>query len=204
MKFTFVTAWLFFSLFNGCFGARSQNVEWHGVQFEKARVQDNGFVIGRIGADTFVAGRPCRKGWIHLHPNGALAGFFAAQDITLARFAIPAGTWVAQEDQGVVTACAFPRDVEVQGQLCRGGIGGAEGVRTAFHRDGALKAFYTRKSVLIDGIPCQSNLFKAGITLYANGRLQSAILAEDFVLEGRKYRKGDPLQLTPAGHPVDR
>ncbi|MBW7897096.1 MAG: hypothetical protein H3C27_18480 [Opitutaceae bacterium] len=161
-------------------------------------------MIGRIGADTIVAGRPCRQGWIHLHPNGTLAGFFAAQDITLARFTIPAGTWVSQDDQGVVVVCAFPRDVEIQGHLCRGGIGGSEGVRTAFYRDGALKEFYSRKPGRIDGIPCKSNLLKAGITLYEDGRLQSAIVAEDFVHEGREYRKGDLLQLTPEGHPVNR
>jgi hypothetical protein len=199
MKTYASSACLFLLLLTGCF-AWQENVELHGVKFEKARVESDGFVIGRIGSDMIIGERPCRKGWIHLHPNGILAGFTASRDMVLARFTIPAGTWVLQDSQGAVKVCAFPHDVEIQGHACQGGFGGAEGVQTAFYPGGALKEFYCREPVRIDGIPCKSSPFKGGIILYENGRLQSAILTEDFIIDGRNCREGDRIRLTPAGH----
>jgi len=177
----------------------NRDIEVHGVTFEKARVDKNGFVIGRVAQDTVVAGRPCRKGWLHLHPNGVPAGFAAATDIRLPRLTIPAGTWVFQDPDGIVTVCAFPGDTEVQGHVCRGGAGGAEGIQTAFYPDGALKQFFAPADLRIDGIPCAAGLFGPGIELYASGRLRSATLAADCELNGRAYRKGERIHLTPAG-----
>ena len=138
MKSFFLTfvACLFLPLLASCV-TWQENVELHGVKFQKARVEANGLVIGYLGADTLVGGRPCRQGWVHLHPNGTPAGFTAAQDFALACFTIPAATWVFQNADGIVIVCVFPRDIDIQGHVCRGGIGGSEGIQTAFYPDGA-------------------------------------------------------------------
>jgi hypothetical protein len=202
MKWRVLAACLCFSTLTGCLDWQ-QNVELHGVKFQTARVQDNGYVIGSIAADATVGGRPCRAGWLHLHPNGTPAAFTASQDIALPRFTIPAGTWVFQNSGGIVTVCAFPRDTEIQGQLCSGN-GGPEGVQAAFYPDGALKQFFAPRPVLINGIPCGANVFQPGIQLYENGRLQSATLSDDITLNGRVHHAGERIHLTPDGQTADR
>jgi len=193
-----IAACLFLPLLTGC-TAWQENVELHGVKFQKAKVDANGFVIGYIGADTLVGGRPCRQGWVHLHPNGTPAGFTASQDIALTRFTIPAATWVSQNTEGIVTTCSFPRDVDIQGHVCRGGSGGAEGVQTAFYPDGALKQFYAPKPTRIDGVLCGASLFQSGIELYENGKLHSATLSEDLLLDGQLHHAGERIHLTAEG-----
>lgn len=181
----------------GCFNWR-HDVTLKGVAFEKARTESDGLVIGWIRADTLVGNRWCKQGWMHLHANGVAAAFTAAREIALPRCTIPAGTWVAQGPDGVIKMCAFPRDTLVQGHLCRGS-GGPTGVQASFYPDGALKQFFSRAPVRIDGILCRANLFEAGIELHENGRLKSATLAEDFTRDGRTFRKGTRITLGPDG-----
>jgi hypothetical protein len=123
-----------------CFGWQ-HDVTLRGGAFAKVRTAANGLLIGRIEADSIVHDRPCQKGWLHLHPNGVASAFTAAREIRLARAAIPAGTWVRQNPDGVVTVCAFLQDTEVQGHRCRG-TGGPKGVQVSFYPDGALKQFF--------------------------------------------------------------
>ena len=177
------------------------NAEIHGVRFTKAKIDERGFVVGLLGADTVIAGRPCKAGWVHLHPNGTPAGFTATAGISLDHFEIPAGTWVFQTEEGVITVCSFPRDIEVQGHLCRGGglIGGSEGVQASFYPSGALKEFFAPHPIRIDGVPCGASAFEPGIELYESGRLQSATLSDDLVQDGRLYRRGKRIHLTPEG-----
>jgi hypothetical protein len=173
-----------------------KDVVVQGVTFQKATIDKRGFVIGWVDQDVTIHGRPCKQGWVHLHPNGALAGFTAAKEIALNRLTIPAGTWVFQDTNGTVTVCAFPHDTEVQGHLCRGGgvLGGSEGVQTAFYADGALKQFFAPHPVQIENVPCDASLFHKGIQLYEDGRLRSATLSEDFVRDGRVYHQGERLE----------
>ncbi len=107
-----VTAGLLFVA--GC-SEWQHDVTLHGVTFSKVRTVSDGHLIGQIAADTVVQGRPCAQGWLHLHSNGVPAMFAATQEIAMARFSIPTGTWVFQDSAGVVTICAFPQDTLVQG-----------------------------------------------------------------------------------------
>ncbi len=182
----------------GCFNWQ-HDVTLKGIAFERVRSEPNGYVIGWTKADTLVGNRWCKRGWLHLYPNGVAAAFTAAREIALPRDTIPAGTWVFQEPDGAITVCAFPRDTEVQGHLCRGS-GGPEGVQTALYADGGLKQFFPQGTVRIDGVPCSASLFEAGIELHPNGRLKSATLAEVFTREGRTFPKGARIFLSSDGH----
>ncbi len=164
-----------------------RDVTLHGVMFTKVRTDAAGFHVGHIDTETVVGGRACRAGWLHLHPDGTPAAFTAAHEIVLPRVTIPAGTWVMQNPEGVVTACAFPADTTVQGHLCRG-TGGPKGVQAAFYPDGALKHFFPVRPTTLDGVPCGTGLVRGSIELHANGRLKSCLLGEAWVHAGRKLR----------------
>ncbi len=185
-------------LTTGLAAAWQRNVTLHGVVFTKVRTGANGLHVGHIDTETVVGGRACRAGWLHLHPDGTPAAFTAAQEIVLPRITIPAGTWVRQNDAGVITICAFPTDFLVQGHLCRG-TGGAKGVQSSFYPDGALRQFYLARPATIDGVPCDTGLIHGAVELHENGRLKSCRLAQALVRDGRKLRKGARISFTPDG-----
>jgi hypothetical protein len=184
--------------------AAALGAEWrydatmHGIAFKQVKTQSSGLAIGLLAADTVISGRPCRRGWVHVHSNGRVARFTAAEDITLERFRIPAGTWVAQDTTGVVVMCAFPRDIEVQGRLCRGS-GGPKGVQTAFYPTGALKQFFLVRPTRIDDVPCDRGLVRGSVELHENGRLKSCLLAGDFQQGGETFRRGTRIEFDADG-----
>jgi hypothetical protein len=181
------------------FAADSQrDVTLHGVIFTKVRTGTDGIHIGQIDTETVVGGRACGAGWLHLHPDGTPAAFTAAQEIVLPRVTIPAGTWVNQSPNGLVTVCAFPGDTLVQGHLCRG-TGGSKGVQTAFYPDGSLRLFFLARPATIDGVPCDTSLTRGAVELYENGRLKSCRLGESLERDGRKLRKGTRITFSPDG-----
>lgn len=185
----------------GCFGWQ-YNTSYAGVAFAKVRIE-RGLAIGLLKEDTVIAGRPCRAGWVHVRANGIPAGFTAARDIDAGRFTIPAGTWVFQDAAGVVTVCAFPRDTQVQGHLCRGSWMGPEGVQAAFYPSGALKQYFLRSDTVIQGIPCKAGSMDESIELYENGRLKACALGVDLVRGGRAYAKGRRVHFDPEGRILD-
>jgi hypothetical protein len=174
------------------------DVTIQGVAFRKARIVDNGLVIGLLKEETLIGGRPCQRGWVHLRPNGVPVGFTASRDIDLERFKIPAETWVCQNEEGVVTVCAFPRDTEVQGHWCRGS-GGSEGVQTAFYPNGSLKQYFLRHDTRIQDIPCKAGLFHESIELHENGRLKFCVLGDELARGGRTYSRDTRLHFDPEG-----
>jgi hypothetical protein len=184
--------------------ATSPGAEWrydatmHGIAFKQVKTESSGLIIGLLDADTVISNRPCRRGWVHLHANGAVARFTAAEDIALERLRIPAGTWVAQDTTGVVMMCAFPRDTEVQGQLCRG-TGGSKGVQVAFYSTGALKQFYLVRPTRIDDVLCDSGVVRGTVELYENGRVKSCLLAEDLQQDGETFRRGTRIEIDAGG-----
>ena len=174
------------------------NVTVQGVAFSQVRIDEHGFVIGVLKADTVIGGRPCKQGWVHLQTNGVPVGFTAAQDIDVGRFKIPADTWVLQGKDGAVTTCAFPRDTEIQGHLCRGS-GGPTGVQAAFYPDGSLKQYFLRNDTRIQDIPCLAGLFSQSIELHPNGRLKACMLSADLVRDGHTYARGTRVHFDPEG-----
>lgn len=169
-----------------------------GVAFSKVKIEQRGLVIGVLKEDTIIGGRACQRGWVHIHSNGVLAGFTAAKPIDLAKFTIPAQTWVFQNAQGIVTVCAFPGDTEVQGHVCRGS-GGPKGVQAAFYPSGALKQYFLRRDTTIQDVPCQAGVFEQSVELHENGRLKACVLSEDFTRHGRIHPKGKRLQFDAEG-----
>jgi hypothetical protein len=184
-------------LFAGC-SKWQHNATVNGIAFCKVKIDERGLLIGVLKEETTIAGRRCQRGWVHVHSNGVPAGFTAANPIDVGEFTIPAGTWVFQNVDGVVTVCAFPRDTEVQGHLCRGS-GGPTGVQTAFYASGALKQYFLRRDTKFQEIPCQAGLFDQSIELYENGRLKACVLSESLMRDGRAYPRGKRIQLDPQG-----
>ena len=185
-------------LLAGCSDWR-YDVTVQGVAFSKVRIEDNGLVIGQLKEDTLIGGRPCKQGWVHLRPNGVPVGFTASREIDLGRFTIPADTWVFQNEDGIVTVCAFPRDTEVQGHLCRGS-GGPEGVQAAFYSSGSLKEYFLRPDTRIQGIPCKGGLIRQSIKLHENGRLKECVISEELARDDRTYPVGTHLRFDSDGH----
>ncbi len=187
----------------GCF-SWEQKTTVAGVAFARVRIDTkSGLAIGELAADTVVAGRPCRQGWLHLHPNGIPSAFTASREVRDGRLTVPAGTWVVQHPTGVIRLCAFPSDTKVQGHLCRG-TGGPKGVQVSFHPSGALKQFYPPQPTRVDGVPCDSGLVNGWIELHESGRLKSGRLAEDFAHEGRTWHRGERLEFDAAGRLVSQ
>jgi hypothetical protein len=130
-------------------------------------------------------------------------GFTASKELDLGRLKIPANTWVFQNKDGVVTVCAFPEDIEVQGRVCRGS-GGPKGVQTAFYPDGSLKEFFLTEDTRIDGIPCKAGIFDEAVMLYENGSVKRCVLSGDYVQDGRMFPAGTQLGFDPAGRAIPR
>ena len=197
--------WLFFLLATalllaGC-SDWQYNVTVQGLAFSKVKIEDNGLVIGLLKEDAVIGGRPCKQGWVHLRANGLPVGFTASREIDLKRFTIPPDTWVFQNDDGVVTVCAFPRDTVVQGHWCRGS-GGPEGVQTAFYPSGSLKEYFLRRDTRIQGIPCKSGLFSQSIKLHENGRLLECVLGEELLRDDHTFPAGTRLRFDSDGHVI--
>jgi hypothetical protein len=202
-KFSWLTLLLFqtAALFLAGCSDWKYDVTVQGVAFGQVKIEDNGLVIGELKEDTLIGGRPCKRGWVHLRPNGVPVGFTASRAIDLGRFTIPAETWVFQNEDGVVTVCAFPRDTEVQGHWCLGN-GGPEGAQAAFYASGSLKQYFLRHDTRIQDIPCKGGLFNELIELHENGRLKGCVLSEELVRDGRSYPKGARLRFDPDGRNV--
>jgi hypothetical protein len=165
-----------------------------GTNFNDFRQEKNGIKIGRLKEDMVIGGRPCKKGWLHLHANNVPAAFTAAHEIEEGRLKIPVDTWVLQTAEGVVTTCAFPRDTEVQGILCKG-TGGAKGAQVAVYPSGALKQVFLARDMRIQEVPCAADAISGAVEFYEDGKLKSCLLSESYTRDGAVHKKGTRLQL---------
>ncbi len=146
--------------------------------------------IMRLDEDVVVQGRPCKAGWLKLHPNGVPSSFTTSQEIRVGKIMLPADSWVMQDEKGVVLACALPRDMEIQGLMCRG-TGGAKGVQIEFHRNGVLKRIHLVRDTEIQGVPCAAaGLLSGAVEFHEDGRLKSCKLSRPHLMDGVACKKG--------------
>ena len=181
----------------GCAGWQ-RDVTIGGITFTEARVEQSGIVIGRLPRETKIGHRLCQRGWVHVHPNGVVAAFAAAEPVPLDTFTIPRDTWIFQDERGTITVCAFPYPVEVDGNACRG-TGGPKGVQTAFYPSGALRQFFPVRDVTIDGVSCHAGAIDGWVELHENGRLKSCLLGEEITRNGRELPSGVRIEFDAAG-----
>jgi len=180
-----------------------KDVVKNGMEFETFKEEEDGSKLGILAGETVIDGYPCRKGFVVFHPDWRPDELQLSRDHERNGIAMPAGTWVFPNDQGNPGVCMFPRDIEIQGMPCRGSRMGKSGVMTSFHDSGALKHFFTRDPLQVDGVLCRGGVFGPGIHLHENGRLAKCELAGDAVVEGVVYRKGSTLRLAPAGNVLE-
>jgi hypothetical protein len=122
---------------------------------------------------------------------------------------LPAGSRLFFDQQGKLTQFWPGTDTVIQGYFLKARDDGA-GDR--LHPNGRLRAIWLVEDKEIDGIPCTSsgNIINMGwgvISLgtkrmawfYNNGRLQQALLSRDVTIQGRAFKKGDIISLTPDG-----
>ncbi len=146
--------------------------------------QSGSVLIGRLESPMVIDGYPCDASWVHFTEAGKLQAFFLSDTCMIQGNHIPKGTWIRLNPDQTLQACAFPEDTTIQGYLCDGGIGGAEGVMTGFHPSGRLAAFFPVSDVVIQGIPCKASVFRP-VYLYENGNLKEFTLAQDAVVGGQ-------------------
>ncbi len=146
--------------------------------------QSGSALIGRLENPMIIDGYPCDARWVHFTDSGRLKAFYLSDACTIQGNRIPKGTWIRLNPDQTLRACAFPEDTIIQGHLCNGGIGGAEGIMTGFHPSGRLAAFFPVSDVVIQGMPCKASVFRP-VYLYENGNLKEFTLAQDAVVGGQ-------------------
>ena len=122
---------------------------------------------------------------------------------------LPAGSILFFNLQGKLEHFWPGTDFVIQGHLLKARTDGAG---EQLHPNGRLRAIWLVEDKEIDGIPCTSsaNLFKMGwgamslgtkrmAWFHDNGRLQQALLSRDMTIQGRAFKKGEIISLTPDG-----
>jgi hypothetical protein len=122
---------------------------------------------------------------------------------------LPEGTALFFASDGRLRFFWPSRDTVLQGHLVRAQDDGAG---SRLHPNGKLLAIWLAQDEVIDGIPCSSsgNVLRMGLGVlhlgtkrmawfYDDGRLQQAMLARDFTLQGHSFRKGEVVSLDRNG-----
>jgi len=194
------------SIMGGCapweIGA-DKDVVKNGIRFESFRELDNGSKMGVLIEDTVIDGWPCKKDFIVFYPDWRLDELELSQDYERNGVFMPEGTWVFPDARGNPGTCMFPRDMEIQGYMCRGSRGGKSGFMTRFYSTGKLMLFWSREPVEVDGVVCKDSLF-TGISLHESGRLQECILDEPVTINATSYPKGTTLRFDELGNLIDQ
>ena len=172
------------------------------IRFQSFREFDDGSKLGNLAEDTVIDGWPCKKGFVAFHPDWRLDELQLSRDDERNGVFMPAGTWVFPDARGNPVTCIFPRDVEIQGYLCRGSGTGKKGFMTRFYSTGRQRLFWSREPVQVDGFVCKDSQF-TGISLHNNARLQECILDQPATFSSITYRKGTRLRLDASGKDVD-
>lgn len=175
-----------------------KNVVKNGIEFETFRETDHGSKVGTLAGDTVIDGWPCKRGFIVFREDWSLDELQLSRDYERNGIFMPEGTWVFANRQGIPKTCMFPRDVNVQGYLCRGSWLGKQGWMTEFYDSGKLKMFWSREPVTIGRMTCADSVMQ-GIHLHENGRLKQCKLDKAAIIQGVEYRKGTVVCFDQAG-----
>ena len=167
------------------------------LPLKQVRHQGN-ITIAQISVTSQIDGFPCAAGWVHFNQFGRLRAFFLAEESMIQGNQIPKGTWVQLDDGLNLRYCSFPEKTNIQGYVCNGGFGGAEGVSTAFYPSGRLKEFYSPENIVIQGIPCKADALSP-IYLFEDGNLKEFTLSEAAVIKGRNMLEGQTVTLNEFG-----
>ena len=176
-----------------------RNVVVKGIRFDRLRSSKRGAHIGFLAQPSTIQGLPCQRLWVHFDPEWRLSLCVLAENRTIRGVDFPAGTWLRLDADGNPTVCTFPDDRTVQGHRVRGGSGGVKGPHTGFFPSGRLRAYFARKDVTINGVPCRGSAFHI-IGLHENGHLHRCRLAAQATINGTTYRRGTMLELDEHGN----
>jgi antitoxin component YwqK of YwqJK toxin-antitoxin module len=137
------------------------------------------------------------------YDDGKMKSCVLAREDTLSSQPLPEGTIVFFSREGVMESCFLQQDTEIQGHLCRGN---RDNWQTAFHPNGKLKLAWLGKDEVIQGIPCAAASFWRAVfgggawnSFYENGSLASCKLADDTIIEGKSFKKGDRVTFDQSG-----
>ncbi len=176
-----------------------RDVVKNGIKFDTFRESDDGTKLGVLTEDMVIDGWPVKKDFIVFHPDWRLDELQLSQDYERNGVFMPEGTWVFPDKRGNPTIVMFPRDVEVQGHLCRGSRMNKGGFMTAFYASGKLHWFYSRDPLVVDGVTCKDSIFEA-IYLHPDGRLKQCLLDEKATIDAWEYPRGSRILIDEAGN----
>jgi hypothetical protein len=160
----------------------------------------------RLTADENFQAYPCAAGYAWFFSDGKLSSCRVARDTAFGDIAIPAGSQIYIEHNGVPRFVFLAHDAVVKGYPCRGG---ESAWSTALYPDGRLKTFWLAEDSLVDNIPCLrasflADVFGGGVEvdLHPNGRLKYCKLSRDVTLSGQTLRRGDHIRLDTDGNRI--
>jgi hypothetical protein len=151
---------------------------------------------GLLVEPTEVLGFPCR-GYVWLHPSGALDSFELARDAEVAGRTLPEGSRVFLREDGSLEWCWLSRDLVIDGIRCNGGWGK---ITTAFHSNGRLSAVFLSEDQEIQGVPCEASVFHP-VELDEEGRLRGCQLSRAWRSHGREFAAREVLRFDADGRP---
>lgn len=102
-----------------------------------------------------ISGVACR-GWVSLHPGGALKSGDLAADTTIVGHALPKGSRVFLRPDGSLEHCWLSQDTDIDGAPCAGGV---SKIDTTFHDNGRRKAAFLSRDCTIQAVECKASLY---------------------------------------------
>lgn len=147
----------------------------------------------RLETPKLIQGYPCRD-WVQYHPNGKLRQLELSKNAQL-RDTVWAERSVLTLDSRGRLQKAVPSENMTFGDISV--LGGSE---IQFYGTGELSQCYLQWDTLIQGVPCKGDPFSA-VHFFHSGSLRSAIVSEDYRVDGRLYREGNRVSLQKNGLP---
>ncbi len=156
----------------------------------------------KAGEITMIQGVACTQR-IERYANGKLEFCSLARDQAISGQQLPASTGVHFTPEGIFDWCFLQQDTQIQGHLCRGS---GHNFITGFYPDGKLRGVYQAEDEVIDDVPCSRFRFPqvffshgGGTSFHENGRLKSAVLSRESMIQGHRFRRGKVIYLDAAG-----